>query len=470
MVLASRSILAKMVLSLKLLFLTIQLFVCDAFTALKLESFRLSTSLRAGTWLPVGSIIELGHDFPKGVEVCGSKYVVWKNGEGFHVSPDVCSHRQAPLSEGRVDPSSGCLECPYHGVQFNGVGECSKIPQLEAGAAIPKAANIASYPVRSTGDMLWAQIPLAAGADFPGLPEDFIPALVNCSSFTTRDLPYSFDYVLENFMDPAHIPFAHHSMQGVRSDGAPIPMSIFNYSDNAAVEVAYGDRIRNKSRQGIVSFQPPVYYHFRVKTPSVFRVMLIILCLPLRPGWSRIHLSLSPGVNLPLPKWILHSFSNKFLDTDLWVHDQERVGRGHINSLLTLKPKSAGVGSYVMPTSSDLGVKSFRRFYAEFLKSHPIFGEKEAAQIPSISLAAKLDRWENHARHCSACQGALRNAQLVQRVNPFVALSVIALAKLPAVRLAAVAVAAVVEFVCRWVVRGVLGPGRGAVVSAARIP
>jgi phenylpropionate dioxygenase-like ring-hydroxylating dioxygenase large terminal subunit len=26
------------------------------------------------------------------------------------------------LSQGRVDPQTGCIECPYHGWQFNSTG------------------------------------------------------------------------------------------------------------------------------------------------------------------------------------------------------------------------------------------------------------------------------------------------------------------------------------------------------------
>ena len=26
---------------------------------------------------------------------------------------DLCPHRLAPLSQGRVDPLTGCIECPY---------------------------------------------------------------------------------------------------------------------------------------------------------------------------------------------------------------------------------------------------------------------------------------------------------------------------------------------------------------------
>ena len=35
-----------------------------------------------------------------------------------------------------------------------------------------------------------------------------------------------------------------------------------------------------------------------------------------------------------IPTWYLHSASNRFLDTDVWVHDQERALRGVSNSFL----------------------------------------------------------------------------------------------------------------------------------------
>ena len=408
---------------------------------------------------------------PKGIEVCGEKLVVWRGEEGFSVLRDVCSHRQAPLSEGRVDPLTKCLECPYHGVQFDGKGACTKIPQLDEGLAIPKAANVASFPVLQTGDMLWAQLPVAAGRDFPTRPDELFPLLHNVSSFTTRDLPYSLDYLLENFMDPAHIPFAHHSLQGVRSDGSPIPMMQLESSEQA-IEIAYNDSIRGKPREGVVSFKPPLYYHFRVKSgpAGLFRIMLLALCVPVRPGWSRIHLALAPGINLPLPKFILHAMTNRFLDSDLWVHEQERVGRGYVNSLVPAQSKSAGVGGYVMPTSSDLGVKSFRKWWDANMKQHPVFGEQPAALIGPISIDEQRDRWATHAVHCVMCRDALRNAKAMRRLVPVAMLAVLALAQRPLVRLAAVAVAVAAEAVCRIVIRGVLGAERGASVSTARIP
>lgn len=53
-------------------------------------------------------------------------------------------------------------------------------------------------------------------------------------------------------------------MQGVRSDGIDIPMRVL--ADNAThLELAYTDVVRNKTREGIVSFCRPCFYHFRTK-------------------------------------------------------------------------------------------------------------------------------------------------------------------------------------------------------------
>ena len=63
------------------------------------------------------------------------------------------------------------------------------------------------------------------------------------ASTYTRDLPYGWDTLLENIVDTAHIPFAHHGLQGVRSDGSPIAMR--SIASNAThCEVTFEDQIR----------------------------------------------------------------------------------------------------------------------------------------------------------------------------------------------------------------------------------
>jgi hypothetical protein len=69
---------------------------------------------------------------------------------------------------------------------------------------------------QSTDSMHGRQLSIACR--ITRLPEDHYPYLRKKmdqrATYYSRDLPYSFDFLLENFMDPAHIPFAHHSLQG----------------------------------------------------------------------------------------------------------------------------------------------------------------------------------------------------------------------------------------------------------------
>jgi hypothetical protein len=65
---------------------------------------------------------------------------------------------------------------------------------------IPKGTHSKSYPVHITGDIIWAFLPLPPGqaSSYPDLPESIEPLTLSPSFFTVRDLPYSFDFALEN--------------------------------------------------------------------------------------------------------------------------------------------------------------------------------------------------------------------------------------------------------------------------------
>ena len=51
----------------------------------------------------------------RGADAATWRSVLWRDGgDEWRVFADRCPHRQAPLSEGRVN-EQGELECPYHG-------------------------------------------------------------------------------------------------------------------------------------------------------------------------------------------------------------------------------------------------------------------------------------------------------------------------------------------------------------------
>jgi len=63
-------------------------------------------------------------------EVRGKRIAVFRTEEGFHAIDDLCTHAEAPLSDGMVE--NGCVVCPWHGAQFDlRTGEAVTPPAVE---------------------------------------------------------------------------------------------------------------------------------------------------------------------------------------------------------------------------------------------------------------------------------------------------------------------------------------------------
>ena len=242
-----------------------------------------------GAWIPLFSASALKGLGPQRVQVMGLELAVWQaNATGpWSVMTDACPHRLAPLSQGRVDPLTNCIECPYHGWQFDTNGTLKNVPQLEANRTVDmiKGGDATSLPVHQAGDMIFVFLPSSVhGEMFPQslLPEDMYPTLreeiSRNATYFTRDLPYSTDFLIENFMDPAHIPFAHHSLQSVRSDARDIPMRIY-VSNFTHVEVFFEDESRGKKRECVWQYPLLCLKRHVLTNPSYYTLFVVVLCL-----------------------------------------------------------------------------------------------------------------------------------------------------------------------------------------------
>lgn len=63
---------------------------------------------------------------------------------------DRCCHRGAALTDGKVVENG--LQCGYHGLVFNGKGECVEIPGQDT---IPPMAHVKHYPVVEKQEFIW---------------------------------------------------------------------------------------------------------------------------------------------------------------------------------------------------------------------------------------------------------------------------------------------------------------------------
>ncbi len=143
------------------------------------------------------------------VTMLGQDFVLFRDSAGqAHCLSDVCSHRGGSLGLGKL--KGDCVECPYHGWQFNGEGVCTKIPSMETDAKIPSRAKVDSYPIIEKYGLIFS---------FLGdLPEDERPPIMEIPeydqegwrrTFLCPEFDFEYKRSIENGIDLAHNEFTH---------------------------------------------------------------------------------------------------------------------------------------------------------------------------------------------------------------------------------------------------------------------
>jgi Pheophorbide a oxygenase len=168
---------------------------------------------------------------------------------------------------------------------------------------------------------------------------------------------------------------------------------------------------------GVLSWQRPSMYHFRTKkqdSNSTFRTDLNIHIIPVQTGRSRVIFSINlfPWI----PHWLRHAASNRFLNTDVWLHDAEFVARSRSSRNL----------EYTYASNSDLGVRAFRQWWSKhgFSTAPPnTFGPASKEDLTLLSRRELVDPWEHHSKQCSSCRRALKLMKQVQAGSLLAAVS-----------------------------------------------
>ncbi|MEM9168223.1 MAG: Rieske 2Fe-2S domain-containing protein [Pseudomonadota bacterium] len=126
---------------------------------------------------------------------------------------DVCPHRAAPLSGGRIETGARgpCVACPYHGWRFRiEDGAVDAVPALSAhDAADPAGIAVKTFTVAETNGLLWIwRAPAGGGA--PAAPPDLgLSAAATPKTVTRVTGRGPYDEAAIGLIDPAHTPFVH---------------------------------------------------------------------------------------------------------------------------------------------------------------------------------------------------------------------------------------------------------------------
>ncbi|XP_047940993.1 protochlorophyllide-dependent translocon component 52, chloroplastic-like isoform X2 [Salvia hispanica] len=402
-------------------------------------------------WYPVWPVCDLDSRRPHAKKVMGIDLVVWwdRNENAWKVFDDSCPHRLAPLSEGRID-QWGRLQCVYHGWCFGGAGDCKFIPQAPRDGPPVHTSNkacVAVYPSCVQNGILWfwpnsdPQYKEIHSTKKPHyIPELDDPSFTN--TMIARELAYGYEALIENLMDPAHVPYAHYgiirtgkvpeSLKADREGGRPLKISVQKVDVNG---------FTSKQMFGENHFIAPclwLYYdHFSPRTNKTpkndvvsFPVspkkksMFVFYCIPVSPGYSRLIFAyprnFSVWMECIVPRWMSHLGQNLILDSDLnLLHERKLKEVGALNWQKTC---------YV-PTKSDTLVATFRRWLNRYGGTQVDWRNKYTGELPPTPPREQLfDRYWTHTVSCSSCSAAYKRLNALE-----IALQVISIALIAAV-------------------------------------
>src|SRR3546814_6078086 len=132
---------------------------------------------------------------------------------------DICPHRFAAVSDGVL--KDGNVQCPYHGLEFDGDGRCVHNPHGQGTRT--SALNVRTFPLVERDSLVWI---------WPGRPELANPADV--PDFSCRTDPgrrtvggvghvdCNYRLLVDNLMDLGHAQYVHPSAS---------PSDAFNRTD-----------------------------------------------------------------------------------------------------------------------------------------------------------------------------------------------------------------------------------------------
>ncbi|MGF1490193.1 MAG: Rieske 2Fe-2S domain-containing protein [Prochloraceae cyanobacterium] len=398
-------------------------------------------------WYPLAVLEFLDPARPHSIQLLGKDLVIWRDKRGlWNCFADVCPHRAVPLSEGRIE-SDGTLLCAYHAWRFNSEGKCVSIPQSKnkdiefKNCSNPKSCATV-YPTLERLGLLWVwgepgergllESKLRSPRIISELEENSDKVVKLC--WNIRDLPYGWDYFMENVSDPAHVPVSHHGIMGSRYEDAKYYDLIRERELSTQEGFSFGiTPTSNEIETTIHDFQPPCLMKITTTYSDDRKFILALYAVPTRPGWCR-HIGCQifvkndsgkkpPGLGffaLPMPIWFVHVLASLFLHQDgVFLHYQEKF---------IAKQKKRYLEAVYTPNPQDKMVITFRQWLEKRAGGEIAWDETCDRSLPPVERDKEklFDVWNTHTKHCHICQNALKNINrfsLISYISAIICLS-----------------------------------------------
>ena len=297
-------------------------------------------------WYIVLDADEVPRRRPVGVVRHGERLVFWRSGGAVHCASDVCPHRSAALSLGQIC-DDGRLACPFHGFEFDGRGQCRRMPP-QGDDPPPSGYSVRTWEAREAHGFVWVwwgerresypEIPWFAELDEPGWRWR--------ASRITEEWPVHWTRVLENQLDFTHLPFVHRTSIG-RGVSAEVEVEVEAEGDHLVT--------RASNQRTILELYAPNLWRNRLSD----KTQVVMVFVPISEDETRNYVRFYQRI-VPWP--VLG-------DLVCWLsRPMNRIILGQDRRVVTTQRGEARLGNGEKLVRSDAPIIWFRRWRARNLE------------------------------------------------------------------------------------------------------
>ena len=266
---------------------------------------------------------------------------------------DVCPHRAAPLSAGRLvkgDDGAELVECPYHGWRYRTDGACAAIPSLVDEQAMDVGRiRVRRYPTAESQGLVFIWMG-SDGSSEPDQPPPVFPGVVGGGPKLVDRMVFEahIDHAVVGLMDPTHGPYVHQNWwwrsaasQHDKAKAFEPRKAGFAMARHAPSSNSYAYRILGGAPKTEIVFRLPGLRWEHIEVGR--RQVLALTCLtPVDETHTRItQIMWSDHPAFTLLKPFIAMGARKFLRQDAAMVDLQNQGLAYDHALLWIDDADA---------------------------------------------------------------------------------------------------------------------------------
>jgi phenylpropionate dioxygenase-like ring-hydroxylating dioxygenase large terminal subunit len=255
---------------------------------------------------------------------------------------DACCHRQAELSKGKV--IDGCIQCPYHGWEFDSQGICQNIPGSRFKKNISKF-RVKHFPALEQDGLIWVWVAEKKLEGEKPLRLPFYQDRQFSHVIWEEKVEANFVSTIENLLDPMHTHFVHSGL--IRKEGKRNQVKAIIRKYSSSVEVEYQGEEEQSGWIPKLFFNSgktlKMYGRFFLSGTAQLeycidenkRFFLTVLMTPVSEKVTKAIIVNSFAWNLPhfIIKLLAKPFFKKALQQDLMILESQQKNLNRLNGL-----------------------------------------------------------------------------------------------------------------------------------------